>query len=92
MTQPTKAQAIERIRRALGEIPALMSMPRYSQEFTKWHWSARLAIEFAFGEDSRHIRTFNNVKYGVNVVAYGPINHRLQEDYERGLERANCYP
>ncbi|MDE2787241.1 MAG: nucleotide-binding protein [Chloroflexota bacterium] len=90
MMKPTKAQAIERIQRALDAIPTLMSMLRFSPEFTKWRRSTTLAIESAFGENSRNIERFNGVRYrqARTILDPTPSEHEVQEAYERGLRGA----
>ena len=96
MMKPTKGQAIERIQRALDAIPELVPMPPSSQEFTKWHRSTTLAIESAFGENSRNIETFRKIRYRpMPLIVTAPIpDHQLRsesrEAYERGLRRASA--
>ena len=63
MTKPTKAQAKERIQRAVDAIPTLISMPRSTQEFTKWCRNTEIAIQHTFGESSQHIKTFSDIQY-----------------------------
>lgn len=90
MMKPTKAQAIDRIQRALDAIPALMSMSRFSQEFTKWHRNTRIAIEYTFGEDSQHAGTFKRIRYSLGVFSNHTPEYEFQEAYVHGLERANA--
>ncbi len=90
MMKPTKAQTIDRIQRAVDAIPALMSMPRFSQEFTKWHRNTRIAIAHTFGEDSQHIRTFDSIEYRPGIVINGIPNQPFQEAYLGGLGYANA--
>ena len=90
MMQPTKAQAKDRIQRASDEIPALMSMSSSSQEFTKWHRNTGIAIEYTFGKDSRHIETFNGIRYNPWMVSLGAPDSVFQRAYAEGLERANA--
>ena len=88
MMKPTKAQAKDRIQRALDAIPELMSMPRSSQEFTKWHRNTRISIEYTFGEDSQYSRTFNSIEYSPGIVINGIPNQPFQEAYLGGLKYA----
>lgn len=89
MMKPTKTQAIERIQRALDEIPTLMSMPRSSQEFTKWQRNTEIAMEYTFGGNSRHVKTFNDIRYNPFVIS--PSTDRdWQEAYLGGLKRAEA--
>ena len=90
MMKPTKAQAKDRIQRALDEIPALMSMPPSSQEFTKWHRNTRIAIEYTFGEDSQHVGTFKRIRYSLDVISYYTTEYTILMAYVEGLNRANA--
>ena len=94
MMKPTKAQAKDRIQRALDEIPALMSMSNSSQEFTKWHRNAEIAIQNTFGENSRHIETFKEIRYSPMSFLIGAPDYQIQaeekEAYERGLQRTSA--
>ena len=90
MMKPTKAQAIERIQRALDAIPALMSMLRSSQEFTKWHRNAEITIGYTFGENSRHIETFNGIRYSPWAFSLDAPDSVFQEAYVEGLKRAQA--
>ena len=90
MTKPSKAQAIDRIQRALDAIPALMSIPRSSQDFTKWHRNTRIAIEYTFGEDSQHAGTFKRIRYSLGIFSNHTPEYEFQEAYVHGLERAQA--
>ena len=89
MMKPTKAQAKERIQRAVDAIPELMSMPRSSQEFAKWRRNTGIAIEYTFGEDSPHIQSFRRIRYGlfIAIIDPDPPEHKRQEAYVNGLKR-----
>ena len=89
MMKPTKAQAIDRIQRALDAIPALMSMPRSSQEFTKWRRNTGIAIEYTFGENTPHIQSFQRIRYSLYTVFINPAppEHERQKAYTNGLKR-----
>lgn len=89
MMKSTKAQALDRIQRALDTIPALMSMPRSSQEFAKWRRNTGIAIEYTFGENSPHIQSFRRIRYGLFIVVTDPAppEHEKQKAYVNGLKR-----
>ena len=90
MMQPTKAQAIERIQRAVDAIPELMSMPRTTPEFTKWHRNTSTAIENTFGVDSQHIKTFKRIRFGPAVFFAGMPDSEFQRPYVDSLGRAKA--
>ena len=90
MMKPTKAQAIDRIQRAVDTIPKLMSMPYSSQEFTKWHRNTEIAIEYTFNENPRHIKIFSSIGYSPMVIFPDTHDHQFQETYMDGLQRARA--
>lgn len=90
MMKPTKAQAKDRIQRALDAIPELISMPRSSQEFTKWRRNTTIAIEYTFGEDSQHVGTFKSIRYSLGVISSHITEYEFQKAYVEGLEHANA--
>ena len=83
MMKPSKAQAQDRIQRALDAIPALVSMPYSSQEFTKWHRSTGVAIGRTFGENSEHIETFKKIRYSPIVFDIDAPDHQFQADCQK---------
>ncbi len=94
MMKPTKAQAKDRIQRTLDTIPALMSMSYSSQEFTKWHRTAEIAIQNTFGENSQHIETFKEIRYTPRSFIIGAPDHQVQaayrQSYVSGLKRVEA--
>lgn len=91
MTRPTKAKAIERLRKVLNDIPELKQLPYDSPKFEKWQRDTRLALTNTFGDDSNHIHDFNRIDYfGSGVWAPGTPDSLVQEDYVGGLESAEA--
>ena len=88
MAQPTKAKAIERLRKVLNEIPNLKSLHRQSPEFIKWHRNAEVAVKRVFGGDSDHIRDFSEVQYFRVRMDFNEARSKAQTDYVNGLEKA----
>ena len=94
MMKPTKAQAKERIQRAADEIPTLLSLPRCSQDFTKWHRNTRIALQNTFGKNSQHVGSFRRIRYSSMSFIVGAPDYQIRADdqkaYESGLQRANA--
>ena len=88
MARPTKAKAIERLKKALDTIPELKQLRRNSPEFTKWYRNTQIAITNTFGEDSRHIKDFNGVYYHLGVISGSTSEYEFQQAYLRGLDSA----
>lgn len=70
MAKPMKAQAIKRLRKALDAIPALEGLDTDSPEFKRWWRSTEIAITNTFGDESRHIREFNDIAYFSRFASY----------------------
>ena len=58
MARPTKAKAIERLRRALDAIPELEQLPYRSSKFEKWERATMSVIFETFGSRSPHMQDF----------------------------------
>ena len=58
MARPTKAKAIERLKKALDEIPEIEPLEDDSLEFQKWRRGTQGVIADTFGARSPHIRDF----------------------------------
>ena len=92
MAQPSKAKAIERLRRALGKVPELKELSNDSPEFEKWHRDTRIAIENTFGKDSTHVQEFDRISFHLSLVSWGDKYEneiREQEGYLRGLQESS---
>ena len=87
MAKPTKAKAIERLRRALDTIPALKRLKYDSPEFRKWRRDTEVAITNTFGAESRHIQDFTDIGY--SPMFFPSSDSEWREVYERGLNSAS---
>ncbi len=93
MAQTKKGKALERLRKALGEMPELKQFRPDSPSFEKWQRDTRVAITSTFGSDSRHIGEFEAVRYFPSSAyqfsssVYQSAPDR-QNAYTRGLESA----
>lgn len=88
MARPTKAKAMERLRKALNGIPELKGIPRRSPAFEKWRRSAEVAVANTFGNESDHVADFKNISYSLIVLGTGTPDSEFQAHYVRGLESA----
>ncbi len=86
MTRPTKAKAIERLRRALDAIPKLKNLSYASPEFEKWRRDTKVAIINTFGNESNHISDFTNIRFYSLVLSHD--DSLDQARYVEGLESA----
>ena len=104
MAKPMKAQAIKRLRKALDAIPALEGLDIYSSEFKRWRRSTGIAITNTFGDESRHIREFDDIDYFSRFASLPPrekektlksaaallqsMIEEVEEDWEEDTEAA----
>ena len=88
MAQPTKAKALERLRKVLNAVPELKKLSNGSPEFEKWHRNTQVTITNAFGGESSHISDFNNIGYSLPIFSSGIPESEFQAAYVRGLDRA----
>ena len=86
MAVPSKSKAIERLRNVLNKIPELKKLRYDSQEFTRWHRDARVAIAYTFGNDSIHIKEFDGISFTLWVVSTATSDSDYQSAYWRGLD------
>ena len=81
MARPSKAKAIERLRRALDKVPELEKLSSDSLEFEKWHRDTRVAIENTFVENPIRVQEFDGISFHWSPIVWG--NKREDEIYER---------
>ena len=88
MAKPSKAKALERLRRALDAIPRLRELQDRdnSPEFKKWRRNTEIAITNTFGKDSRNIEDFKQIFYLVETILLG----RPTPDYENQQAYLRC--
>ena len=63
MAAPTKSQATARIQQVLGEIPALQSKSRSSEDFRRWSRNTATAIGNSFPDHPKYRDDFENINY-----------------------------
>lgn len=63
MAKLDQQTAIEKLDRAMGEIDDVKNQPAFSQEFNRWKRDTEVAVRHVFGEHSRHVQEFNDVRY-----------------------------
>ena len=91
MARPTKAKALERLRRALDAIPALKNRHDSSPEFKKWRRDTQVTITHTFGNESRHIGDFREIEFSPRLDFAGLPGvsaPSFEAAYLEGLESA----
>ena len=91
IARPTKAKAIERLRRALEAIPELKQLGFDAPRFKKWLRDTETAINHTFVEDFTHIEDFKKVDYlGAARFVLVDSDRENQEAYLSGLDDATA--
>ena len=88
MARVSKAKAIERLQKVLSEISELKRLRRRSPEFKKWHRNTRVAIAHSFGNESTHVKDFDDIRYALGAFSSSTPDSTFQAAYVRGLEVA----
>lgn len=80
-----KAKAVERLQKALEEIPDLMKLERGSDKFEKWRRNTRIAVENTFSNELSKIKDFTEIEYLPSVLNTHTTAYELQQHYANGL-------
>ena len=81
MARPSKAKALERLRRALREAEELKynNTNRDSPEFSKWYRRTKLAISSVFGEDSSHVKEFTRISFHSLLISHNKYENEIRD-------------
>ncbi len=83
-----KNEAIDKLSTLKEVAISLESKQRGSQEFQKWKRDTQVALEKIFGEDTRHSKDFNSIRYSLSAFTSGTHNSAFQDAYMRGIRNA----
>ncbi len=83
MARLTKAEAIERLKKALDAISNLRNLQSGSLEFMEWRESTRVSISHTFGDQSNRTREFEKIYFSTPSPFY-------RTAYEHGLNSATA--
>ncbi len=81
-----KSLAIRKIQEQIGKIDGLKGC-RANSDHAVWLRETEIALEYVFGNDTRHIKEFKKISYSPAVLVSGGGNG-FQRSYENGLQRA----
>ena len=96
MARPPKANAIERLQKAIDAIPELKQQRYDSPKFTKWKRDTQVALRNIFGDTSSQLNEFNGIVFSPVVASSPPLrigadkSAQFQEAYRRGLDTATA--
>lgn len=84
----SKEKAIEKIISLIEKINDLEKLRRGSAQFKKWIRDTQVALEHIFGNESRHITDFSQIRYSLGAFSSATAEHKFQARYIDGLENA----
>ena len=88
MARPTKAKAMERLRKVLNEIPELRRLSLDAPNFKRWRRNAEVAIANTFDGKSGHVAEFKKIRFPPIAFSRDSLDPEFQAAYVRGLESA----
>ncbi|MGF6257982.1 hypothetical protein [Ensifer sp. LBL] len=80
-------RALELLKKKRDDGTALPDLGDDGANFMKWRRDTEVAIRKIFGDDSRHVKEFRQIGYG--VMAFPSTQTERSRAYHRGLARAN---
>ncbi|MNX87245.1 putative nucleotide-binding protein containing TIR-like domain protein [compost metagenome] len=83
-----KAEAIFRIQSQVSKVAELKKQERYSKAFEKWKRDTEIALAYIFGEDSRHVKEFLDIRYSLMIATTSTPDYAFDEAFIDGLDRA----
>lgn len=87
MTRPNKQLTIERLERALDQIQPLEQLEPGNTQFKVWFRDTRVAVEYAFGKDSKEAGEFASISFApvrfITAIA-------IRDSYIGGLSTAEA--
>ena len=83
-------RSIAILNRQREAITALEGMTSSAPAFTKWHRDTQVAVERIFGEQSRHVQDFVDVRYHLMVWTTSTTDFEHQAAFRRGLQKADA--
>ena len=89
MLKPTKFQARNRISRAVAQITELQQSNTGTEEFKKWRRNTRIAISYAFGDESQHVEEFKQISF-VPYYSFADEGSENVKAYRDGMVQAKA--
>jgi len=83
-----KTAAIKKLEELKEIATTLISKDRGSQEFKKWHRDTEVALERIFGENTRHIKDFNGIRYSLRAFGSSTPDYKFERAYQNGVKTA----
>jgi len=81
---------VELLNKQIEKIDSLKRLKRFSPEFKAWHRKTSSLLAQYFGEGSRQLKDFENVRYSLSVSMGLETEAELQRYYVDGLKEAKA--
>ena len=90
---PPKPEAMNRLERVLAELSQVEDLHYEAPEFLKWRLTARRAITYSFGTDSRHLDEFEKIRFDPAYIS--TVDERqnkiiADKSFRTGLDEAKA--
>lgn len=83
-----KEEALSKLARQRAQIDGLQRIKRFSDDFTKWRRDTEVTIEKIFGEETRHLKDFQDIRYSPIISSTSTPDSAFQQRYVDGLSKA----
>jgi len=83
-----KEEALKRLEALKERAEPLVSLSRGNQDFKKWHRDTEVAIERIFGQDTRHLKDFQKIRYSLSAFFSDTPDSDFDQAYQSGVRSA----
>ncbi|HQR16550.1 MAG TPA: hypothetical protein PLZ37_18475 [Nitrospira sp.] len=80
-----KTEAIQKLQRQMKAVDAIPLSPSFSPEFKRWKRNTEVAIENIFGNESRHLKDFDDIRFNLGFVCTGMPDSVFDEAFRDGM-------
>lgn len=83
-----KSEAIKKLKKLKEKAKELLQLNRGHQDYKKWRRDSEVAIERIFGEGTRHLKDFTDIRYSLMMFSTGTPDSAFNEAYYSGIKSA----
>jgi predicted nucleotide-binding protein len=83
-----KEEAIAKLNELIGQIDLLKTKSKRSPDFIRWKRDVEIAITYIFGDGTRHIVDFKEIRYSLGSFSSNTPSSAFEEAFRRGLDNA----
>jgi hypothetical protein len=86
----SKTKAIAKLQQHITEIQTIKNLPDFSPEYKKWHRDSEVTIENVFGQGTRHVKDFTEIRYSPIMFSSATPDSVFREEFLGGLDEAKA--